>query len=166
VDCLSAGESSWIAERPAGIGAGSIPETLVILNTDARSVSWALDTDVPKTFAAAAMSERSERSERLVMTDRKLELQQLVVDLTDHEGVVDAFVAKSFTDRLVILDTRNGTVPEAVRERHGAHECYGSETVYGDDEDGPAFAGTVGDATRHHFVAVETRGAHQSSVVE
>jgi hypothetical protein len=80
--------------------------------------------------------------------------------------VVDAFVAKSFTDRLVIVDTRSGTVPEAVRERLATHECYGSETVYSDDEDGPAFAGDVCDATRHHFVDVETRGAHQSSVVE
>ena len=35
----------------------------------------------------------------------------------------------------------------------------------GDDEQG-SFAGAVGDATRHHFVDVQTRGAHQSYVVD
>jgi hypothetical protein len=101
------------------------------------------------------------------MTDRAATLRQLATELTDHPAVVDAFVAKSFTDRLVIVDTVRGEpVPDEVRERLAAHECYGSEIVYGDGEDGPDFAGDVGDATRHHFVDVETRGAHQSYVVE
>jgi hypothetical protein len=99
------------------------------------------------------------------MDTREAELQRLVEELCEHPAVVDAFVAKSFTDRLVIVDTRlDETVPEELLERLTTHGCEGSESVYGEDG-GPTFAGDVGDATRHHFVDVETRGAHQSYVM-
>jgi hypothetical protein len=107
------------------------------------------------------------RKERLTVTDRETELRKLAEDLADRGDIRDAFVAKSFTDRLVIVDTpRNQSVPEDARDRLAAHQCYGSESVYGDEARGPDFAGDVGDATRHHFVDIETRGSHQSYVVE
>jgi hypothetical protein len=108
-----------------------------------------------------------DRLEYFDMSDRAAELRGLTADLTDHSGIRDAFVAKSFTDRLVIVDTPPGEpVPVAARKRLADHECYGSQTVYSDDQAGPDFAGDVGDATRHHFVDVETRGDHQSYVVD
>jgi len=98
------------------------------------------------------------------MTDREAELRDLVAELRDHEAVDDAFLAKSFTDRLVIVDVADGdAVPADVRERLAAHDVRGSEAVY---EEGRTFTGDVGDAGRHHFVDVRTRGDHQSYVVD
>lgn len=102
-----------------------------------------------------------------VMSDRTERLRDLADELTAHEVVADAFLAKSFTDRLLILDVRSGAdLPGAVVERLEAHDFRGAEGVYGDDEDARSVVGDVGDATRHHFVDVRTRGTHQSYVVD
>lgn len=103
------------------------------------------------------------------MTDRTERLRDLADELAAREDVADAFLAKSFTDRLLILDVRSdGDVPEAVVDRLEAHDLRGAEGVYGDgdDEDARSVVGDVGDGTRHHFVDVRTRGAHQSYVVD
>jgi len=102
------------------------------------------------------------------MSDRTERLRDLADDLAAHEAVADAFLAKSFTDRLLILDVRSDAdLPEAVVERLEAHDLRGAEGVYGDDAAATRSAvGEVGEATRHHFVDVQPRGAHQSYVVE
>jgi hypothetical protein len=101
------------------------------------------------------------------MSDRGTELRQLAVELQEYEAVEDAFVAKSFTDRLLIVDVGEGDgVPGAVTDRLAAHDLYGADGVYGDDDEHRSFVGSVGDATRHHFVDVRTRGSHQSYVVD
>lgn len=100
------------------------------------------------------------------MGDRTTELRQLTTELRTHDDVDDAFLAKSFTDRLVIVDVRGESgVPSDVVDRLEVHGLRGADEVYGDDVHG-SFAGAVGDATRHHFVDVQTRGAHQSYVVD
>lgn len=100
------------------------------------------------------------------MSNREVELRELTAELREHDAVEDAFLAKSFTDQLVIVDINNGEgVPSDVKSRLTEYDLRGADEVYGDDERG-SFAGEVADATRHHFVDVRTRGSHQSYVVE
>jgi hypothetical protein len=99
--------------------------------------------------------------------DRTAELRQLAADLREREVVADAWLAKSFTDRLFVVDlTTDAGVPEDIRERLHEHDLYGANDVYDTGEGDESFAGAVGDATRHQFVDVQTRGDHQSYVVE
>jgi hypothetical protein len=100
------------------------------------------------------------------MTDREAELRQLTAELRDHGAIEDAFLAKSFTDRLVIVDVGDGAeVPSGVSERLAELDLHPADAVYGDDA-GSSFAGAIGTATRHHFVDVRTRGSHRSYVVD
>lgn len=100
------------------------------------------------------------------MSDRDAELRQLTADVRENEAVEDVFLAKSFTDRLVIVDVRDGdAVPSDLADRLREHDLHPADSVYGDGEGG-SFAGSVGAATRHHFVDVQSRGSHQSYVVE
>jgi hypothetical protein len=99
--------------------------------------------------------------------DRTAELRRLAADLREHRAVADAWLAKSFTDRLVVLDlTTDAGVPETIRDRLHEHDCDGANDVYDTGAGDASFAGAVGDATRHQFVDVQTRGDHQSYVVE
>jgi len=99
------------------------------------------------------------------MSDRETELQLLTAELQDREAIDDVFIAKSFTDRLIIVDIISSCeFPADVADCLLEHGFRSANQVYGDE--GGSFAGTVGDVTRHHFVDVETRGTHQSYVVE
>lgn len=101
------------------------------------------------------------------MSDRVRELRQLIAEVQTHEAVEDAFLAKSFTDQLLILDLGDGdAVPEEIKTRLRNHDCYSAETVYEDSDGHTSSLGEVGDVTRHHFVDVRTRGSHQSYVAE
>ncbi|MFB6137217.1 MAG: hypothetical protein ABEJ42_02605 [Halobacteriaceae archaeon] len=113
------------------------------------------------------------------MTDRREALESLAADLRERDDVADAFVAKSFTDHLLVLDVHGEAVPADVRDRLAERDLRGVGEVYGDGEaeDGAAggagapsapasTAGAVGDATRHQFVDCRTRGEHQSYVVD
>ncbi|MHB9288840.1 hypothetical protein ACKVMT_17565 [Halobacteriales archaeon Cl-PHB] len=99
------------------------------------------------------------------MTDREAELRAVVARLRETDAVVDAFLAKSFTDRQVVVDVAAGSdLPDAVRDRLATHDVRPADAVY--DAPRPTFASDVGDATRHHFVDVRTRGDHCSYVVD
>ncbi|MDS0284423.1 hypothetical protein [Haloarcula onubensis] len=65
------------------------------------------------------------------VTDRERQIRELVADIRTHETVDDAFLAKSFTDRLLILDI-NGTdgIPEEIVARLRERDFYSAETVY------------------------------------
>jgi hypothetical protein len=92
------------------------------------------------------------------MTDREAELRRLATTLREHDAVADAFIAKSFTDRLLIVDIQRGdSIPRRLVESISDHDLVGANV---------SFAGAVGDETRHQFVDVRTRGDHQSYVVE
>lgn len=100
------------------------------------------------------------------MSNREAELRQLTAELRTRDDVDDAFLAKSFTDRLVIIDVIGGNgIPADVADQLTAYDLYGADDVYGEDEGG-SFAGNVGNMTRHHFVDVRTRGSHQSYVID
>ena len=57
------------------------------------------------------------------MSDRAAALSDLADRLADREGVVDAWTAKSFTDRLFVVEVpANAYLPAAVRETVHAHD--------------------------------------------
>jgi hypothetical protein len=99
------------------------------------------------------------------MGDRKTELRTLASRLREHDSVHDAFLAKSFTDRLVVVDVgENESLPPEIHELLAEHDLRGANEVYGDGEERVSFAGAVGEAIRHQFVDLWTRGDHQSYV--
>ncbi|WP_226004769.1 hypothetical protein [Natrinema salinisoli] len=101
------------------------------------------------------------------MTDREATLEDLAARLREREAVSDAFLAKSFTDRLLVLDLEDGTaLPAEIRDLLADHDLRGANEVYGNERDDPSLAGDLSDATRHQFVDTRTRGDHQSYVVD
>ncbi|MFC7041889.1 hypothetical protein [Halonotius sp. GCM10025705] len=101
------------------------------------------------------------------MVDRATELRQLTDQIADYDAIDDAFVAKSFTDQLVVVDCKAGeTLPAAITERLHDHGLDGANDVYATTEGDQSSAGAVGEGTRHQFVDTETRGDHQSYVVD
>lgn len=101
------------------------------------------------------------------MSEREARIRNLLADIRTHEAVADAFLAKSFTDRLLILDVDAGDgVPDEIASRLGEHGFDTAESVYGATGNRTSGLGDVGTGTRYHFVDTETRGRHQSYVVE
>jgi hypothetical protein len=101
------------------------------------------------------------------VTDRERTIQDLVSDIRTHDAVDDAFLAKSFTDRLLILDSNEvDGVPDEIVVRLREYGFHSAQAVYGESSGHTSTLGNVGDATRHHFVDTETRGSHQSYVLE
>lgn len=100
------------------------------------------------------------------MSDRTVTLRQLSAELRDHGAVDDAFLAKSFTDRLMIIDINSdNAIPADVMDRLNKHDLHIADSVYGENG-GNLFASNVDDGTRYHFVDIQTRGSHQSYVVD
>jgi hypothetical protein len=98
--------------------------------------------------------------------DRDSEIASLVDEIEDSEVVTDAWTAKSFTDLLLVVDVREGeALPADLEQLLAEHGFRGANEVYGTTEQG-SFVGSVPTGTRHQFVDVQTRGAHQSYVVE
>lgn len=102
-----------------------------------------------------------------MMTERGNELRRLAEKFRDHDAVTGAFLAKSFTDRLVIIDLQGDVpMPRDIAESLEENDLKGVNEVYADVGGEESFAGTVGNATRHQFVDIRTRGDHQSYVIE
>ena len=101
-------------------------------------------------------------------TDRESELWRLAERARAHESVADAFVAKSFTDLLVVVDLEadRERVPPELLSLFESHGCEGANNVYDRDAEDGSSAGGFDGATRHQFVDSETRGEHQSYVVD
>jgi hypothetical protein len=101
------------------------------------------------------------------MSDRETELRRLADEIAEHDAVDNAFVAKSFTDQLVVVDCKAGEgFPEAIETRLREHGLAAANDVYATTDGEGSSAGAVGEATRHQFVDTETRGDHQSYVVD
>lgn len=101
------------------------------------------------------------------MTDREAKLQALIEVLCEYDPVDDAFVAKSFTDRLVVVDLhQDEPLPETVEQSLREYGLCGANAVYATGDTDQSFAGIVGNGTRHQFVDMQTRGDHQSYVVD
>jgi len=102
------------------------------------------------------------------MSDRAAALLALADRVTDREGVVDAWTAKSFTDRLFVVEVPSeGRLPDAVRETLHARDLREADEVYEVEGASDAdFAGALSDGRRYRFVDVRSRGELQSYVVE
>ncbi|MFB6141247.1 MAG: hypothetical protein ABEJ26_12535 [Halosimplex sp.] len=102
------------------------------------------------------------------MSDRATELSELAVEVAAREGVTDAWTAKSFTDRLFVVEVPvDGDLSKAVRETLHAHDLWEANEVY--EVEGAAdadYAGELSDGRRYRFVDVRSRGELQSYVVE
>jgi hypothetical protein len=102
-------------------------------------------------------------------TDRDADLRALAAEVAEDPAVADVWLAKSFTDRVLVVTVESGAMlPDAVRERLAAHDLRGANEVY--DADGPD-ASAMGAARsdegeRHRFVDTRTRGEYQSYVVD
>lgn len=107
------------------------------------------------------MTDRTERA------DRADGLRSLAAELELREGVRDAWTAKSFTDRLFVVEVpADGDLPEEVRRTLHDHGLREANEVYGVDAADADFAGELADGRRYRFVDVCTRGEHRSYVVE
>jgi len=101
------------------------------------------------------------------MTDRTRTLQELAERIRAYEPVEDAWLAKSFTDQLLVVDVSSDErLPPEIETLVADHGLVGVNDVYGTHSAETSFMGAVGGADRHQFVDVETRGDHQSYVVE
>ena len=101
------------------------------------------------------------------MSDRDDELQGLVARVAGLDPVADAWLAKSFTDRLFVVELDPGTsFPDGLRRTLADHDLYGCNAVYDLEDDDDSFVGTLAGNDRHHFVDVRTRGEHQSYVIQ
>jgi hypothetical protein len=114
--------------------------------------------------------------------DRAARLRDLADDRRAHEAVADAWLAKSFTDRLLAVDLKpDASLPDELPARLaedalyrqnspsasglGPEAAHGANEVYDVSEDSRSFSGTIAGANRHQFVDVRTRGDHQSYVL-
>jgi len=102
------------------------------------------------------------------MSDRDSRLRELAARACEYDAVTDAFLAKSFTDQMVVLDLGADAeaVPDELVALLEANGCYGANEVYDRDAADGSSAGAVGGADRHQFVDTETRGDHRSYVVD
>ena len=98
--------------------------------------------------------------------DRATMLRDVAENLCEVDGVVDAFVAKSFTDLHVVVDLRDGVSVDGVRDRLAPYGLDRAQEVYGDGHGMQFFGSDIGEAVRYHFVDVQTCGEHQSYVVD
>jgi hypothetical protein len=101
------------------------------------------------------------------MNDRETRLRDLADEVCAYDAVADAWLAKSFTDRLFVVDLEpDATLPDELPDRLAEYDLYGANEVYDVSDDSRSFSGAVAGANRHQFVDVRTRGDHQSYVLE
>ncbi len=102
------------------------------------------------------------------MTDRDSKFRGLAARAREYDAVADAFLANTFTDRMLVVDLRADadTVPDELVAMLEANGWDGANEVYDRDAADGSWAGTVGGAERHQFVDTETRGDHQSYVID
>lgn len=93
---------------------------------------------------------------------RRDTLERVAADVAAHEAVVDAWVAKSFTDRVLFVEMPAGDpVPPAVVGTLRDHGLEGVNDAYGIDGTADAersFAGEHGGLAQHRFLDVTSRG--------
>jgi hypothetical protein len=99
------------------------------------------------------------------MSERRTHLQRLATRVANRSDIADAYTAKSFTDRLFVLEIEGGEgVPDEVVELLCAHDLLPAGEVYGDSDRQKPFAGPD-DREQYRFVDTQSRGSLQSYVV-
>lgn len=101
------------------------------------------------------------------MPGRTETLRTLAKRVREHEAVRDAWLAKSFTDRILVVDLNTtDQFPTELESELADHGLIGVNDVYDTEDSTASSMGTLDEGTRHQFVDVETRGDHQSYVLE
>ncbi|WP_226010228.1 hypothetical protein [Halomicrobium salinisoli] len=102
------------------------------------------------------------------MTDRAAELSALADRIAAREDVRDAWTAKSFTDRILVVEVPpDAELPADVERALREHDCRGADEAYDlDGAESAAFAGDLDDGRRYRFVDTRSRGELQSYVVD
>lgn len=101
------------------------------------------------------------------MANRETELRDLSTALCELEVVEDAWLANSFTDRLLIVDLQPGaSLPSEARDLLSEHHLIGFNEVYNVDNNDDSLVGSTTGINRHQFVDIQTRGKHQSYVID
>ncbi len=102
------------------------------------------------------------------MTDRAAELSALAERIAARGDVRDAWTAKSFTDRIIVVEVPpDAALPDEVERALRERDCRGADEVYGvDGAESAAFAGDLDDGRRYRFVDERSRGELQSYVVD
>lgn len=107
------------------------------------------------------------RHDDTTVTNRRENLRSLAERVARRENVRDAWLAKSFTDRLFVVEVGpDATLPTDVETELRDAGLRGADEVYDEDAPDAAYAGRLEDARRYRFVDCETRGDLQSYVVE
>lgn len=101
------------------------------------------------------------------MSDRREELRALADDVASRDDVQDAWLAKSFSDRLFVVEVPpDAEMPAAVESELHDAGLRGAEEVYDADAPHAGYAGQLDDGVRYRYVDCKTRGELQSYVVE
>jgi hypothetical protein len=101
------------------------------------------------------------------MNDRERELRALAEEVTAVEGVVDAWTAKSFSDRLFVVEVEAGEeLPESVRAELADRDLEGANRAFGIGAEDDAFVGEAGRGERYRFLDTAARGTLRSYVVD
>lgn len=101
------------------------------------------------------------------MDDHDHELRTLASRCAQRECVLDAWVAKSFTDLLLVLEVAEGdTLSADIREWLAEQDLVGYNELHDVAAADPASAGELPDRDRYRFVSLDSRGRQQSYVVE
>jgi hypothetical protein len=100
-------------------------------------------------------------------SDRKSTLEDLATALESRRAVAGAWTAKSFTDRLLVVELADDRpLPEPVAAAIEAHNLAPYNKYHDVPAPDMAGAGAVDGARRYRFVDVASRGTLQSYVVE
>ena len=101
------------------------------------------------------------------MSDRERELRTLAAEIADTDGVIDAWTAKSFTDRLFVVEVEPGAeLPASVRKALTDKGLKGTNRAFGIGGTDDAYVGEAGRGERYRFLDTTDRGGLQSYVVE
>jgi len=101
------------------------------------------------------------------MPSRESELDRLLDQAKAYDVVDDAWLAKSFTDRLFVVALHgDAPFPDDLERLLAEHDLLGCNEVYELGGEDHSFVGNLCGGNRHHFVDVRTRGEHQSYVVD
>jgi len=100
------------------------------------------------------------------MAHREQAVRRLAERVAATDAVSDAWVAKSFTDLLLVVEVEEGPVPDHLVETLADEGLVGYNELHGVTAEDPASVGGLADGDRFRFVDRQSRGTQQSYVVE
>ncbi|MFB6309557.1 MAG: hypothetical protein ABEH64_00090 [Salinirussus sp.] len=107
------------------------------------------------------------RTDISIVTRREATLRELATALESRQSVAAAWLAKSFTDRLLVVELASDRpLPAPVRAAIETHDLEPYDEVYDVPAPDAADAGVVAGSRRYRFVDMGSRGTLQSYVID